>query len=135
MSKTNLQQQITVHALPSKVWKVLTNPGYVNQYLYKGDISSDWTEGNSIHLIAENKEPTSLGIVLQSDPGMFLKFSLQEENSANRIIISYELIIAGDGVEIKMKCEGFMASDQEYLLRVQQAKLIVQKIKWLAEYS
>jgi hypothetical protein len=24
MSKTNLQQQITVHALPSKVWKVLT---------------------------------------------------------------------------------------------------------------
>jgi len=135
MSKTNLQQQITVHALPSKVWKVLTNPGYVDQYLYKGNIISDWTEGNSIHLIDENKQPTILGMVLQSDPGILLKFRLREENSDNHITISYELIIAGDGVEIKMKCEGFIASDQEYLLRVQQAKLIVQKIKWLAEYS
>ncbi len=135
MSKTSLQQQITVHALSSKVWKVLTGTDYVNQYFFKGNLSSDWNEGNSIHFNTENEETISIGVVLQSDPGMLLKFSLREENSANHITITYELIIAGDGVELKMKCEGFIASDQEYLLRVQQAKLILQKIKWLSEYS
>ncbi len=135
MSKTSLQQQITVHALSSKVWKVLTGTDYVNQYFFKGNLSSDWTEGNSIHFITENEETISIGVVLQSDPGMLLKFSLREEHSANHVTITYELIIAGDGVELKMKCEGFIASDQEYLLRVQQAKLILQKIKWLSEYS
>ena len=43
---TNLQQQITVHALPSKVWKVLTSPDYTNQYLSEGNLHSDWTEGS-----------------------------------------------------------------------------------------
>jgi hypothetical protein len=135
MPKTNLQQQISVHALSSKVWKVLTNADYVNQYLLKGNVSSDWMEGNPILLITENNESINIGTVLQSDPGMLLKFRLREESSANHVTITYELIVAGDGVEIKMKCEGFTASDQEYFLRVQQARLVLQKIKWLAEYG
>jgi hypothetical protein len=64
-----------------------------------------------------------------------LKFNLQDEATPSDIILTYELMVDGDGVELKMKCEGFIATDQEYLLRVQQAKIILQKIKWLAEYS
>lgn len=135
MSKTNLQQQIVVHALPSKVWKVLTGAEYINQYLFDGNINSDWTEGSSILLVDENTTPISIGQVLQSVPGMLLQFGFREENTSTYLVTTYELILAGEGVELKMKCEGFNASQQEYLIRVQHSNLLLQKIKWLSEYS
>lgn len=135
MSKTNLQQQIVVHALPSKVWKVLTGAEYINQYLFDGNINSDWTEGSSILLVEENTTPISIGQVLQSVPGMLLQFGFREENTSTYLVTTYELILAGEGVELKMKCEGFNASQQEYLIRVQHSNLLLQKIKWLSEYS
>jgi len=134
MSKTNLQQQITVHALPSKVWKVLTGPDYINQYFLDGNINSDWTEGSSIFLDS-GSEPITIGEVLQSIPGMLLQFGFREENTSTYLVTTYELILAGEGVELKLRCEGFNASHQEYLIRVQQSNLLLQKIKWLSEYS
>jgi len=134
MSKTNLQQQITVHALPSKVWKVLTGPDYINQYFLDGNINSDWTEGSSIFLDSGSK-PITIGEVLQSIPGMLLQFGFREENTSTYLVTTYELILAGEGVELKLRCEGFNASHQEYLIRVQQSNLLLQKIKWLSEYS
>ena len=134
MSKTNLQQQITVHALPRKVWKVLTGPDYINQYFLDGNINSDWTEGSSIFLDSGSK-PITIGEVLQSIPGMLLQFGFREENTSTYLVTTYELILAGEGVELKLRCEGFNASHQEYLIRVQQSNLLLQKIKWLSEYS
>lgn len=137
MYKTNLQQQITVHALSSKVWKVLTRPEYVNQHLHEGNLVCDWTEGSSI--VISNDGPNSGGLhvgdVLESVPGMLLKFSFREGDSSAYIITTFELIVAGGGVELKITCEGFDATRQEYLIRVQQANLLLKKIKWLAEYS
>jgi uncharacterized protein YndB with AHSA1/START domain len=134
MSKTNLQQQITVHALPSKVWKVLSGPDYINQYFLDGNINSDWTEGSSIFIDSGSK-PVNIGEVLQSIPGMLLQFGFREENTSTYLVTTYELILAGEGVELKLRCEGFNASHQEYLIRVQQSNLLLQKIKWLSEYS
>src|SRR6476620_7258923 len=105
MSKTNLQQQITVHALPSKVWKVLTGPDYINQYFLDGNINSDWTEGSSIFLDSGSK-PVNIGEVLQSIPGMLLQFGFREENTSTYLVTTYELILAGEGVELKLRCEG-----------------------------
>lgn len=136
MSKTNLQQQITVHALPSKVWKVLTRAEYVNQYFSKEAVHSDWIDGGSILVTTQTENsPIAIGKVLESVPGMFLRFNIREENTSTNVITTYELIVAGDGVELKLKCEGFTASNQEFLIRMQQANLILQKIKWLSEYS
>ncbi|TMI78837.1 MAG: SRPBCC domain-containing protein [Bacteroidetes bacterium] len=139
MTKTSLQQQTTIHALPSKVWKVLTHPSYVNQHLHDdGSIVSDWTEGSSIQKVEDTDETKQLiyvGRVLETVPGMLLKFSFREGDTSIYIITTYELIVAGDGVELKMKCEGFTATQTEYLIRVQQANLLLKKIKWLAEYS
>lgn len=138
MSKTNLQQQVTVQALPSKVWRVLTCSDYVNQYLVDGRIISAWTEGSPILLDGEQEDsnaPVTIGRVFQSIPGMFLKFSLREENDGTFIVTTYELIVARDGIDLKLKREGFSATYQEWMIRVQQANLVLQKIKWLAEYS
>ena len=135
MTKTNLQQQIIVRALPSKVWKVLTGADYINQYFFDGNIDSDWTEGSSIFFTEHNSIPINIGQVLQSVPGMLLQFGFREENTSSYLITTYELILAGEGVELKMRCEGFNATHQEYLIRVQQSNLLLQKIKWLSEYS
>jgi uncharacterized protein YndB with AHSA1/START domain len=136
MSKTNLQQQITVHALPSKVWKVLTHPDYISQYFFEGNIDSEWTEGSTILLHEQSSNNAiNIGEVLQSVPGMLLKFNFREGHTSTCLTTTYELILAGDGVDLKMKCEGFTANPQEYFIRVQQSNLLLQKIKWLSEYS
>src|SRR5437868_12879170 len=129
MSKTNLQQQIIVHALPSKVWKVLTHANYVNQYFFEGNINSEWTEGSSIFILHESNDSKAINVgeVLQSVPGMLLKFSFREGDTSIYLTTTYELILSGEGVELKMKCEGFRATNQEYLLRMQQSNLLLQK--------
>jgi uncharacterized protein YndB with AHSA1/START domain len=135
MHKTNLQQHITVQALPSKIWKVLTSPDYVNQYFFEKNVSCDWIEGSSIVAIAGQNGSANMGKVLESVPGILLKFNFHEEHTSTYLTTTYELIVDGEGVELKMKCEGFTATDQEYFLRIQHARLLLQKIKWLAEYS
>ena len=97
-------------------------------------IHCDWTEGSIIFSVTEKEPHSSIGEVLESVPGMLLKFNFREDN-AMFVTRTYELILAGDGVELKMKCEGITASNPEFMLRVQQANLILQKIKWLSEYS
>ena len=136
MQKTNLMQQITVHALRSKIWKVLTNPDYVNQYFFQKTVSCNWTEGSAILAVSdESGGAVSMGKVLESVPGILLKFNFLEEHSSIYITTTYELIVDNEGVELKLKWEGFTATTQEYFLREQHAKLLLQKIKWLSEYS
>jgi len=135
MCKTNLHQQVTVRALPSKIWKVLTSPDYLNQYFFEKKISCNWMDGSPILALSDHNGSMHVGEVLEAVPGMSLKFNFLEEHTSDYITTTYELLVDGDGVELKMKWEGFSATDQEYFLRLQQAKLLLQKIKWLSEYS
>jgi uncharacterized protein YndB with AHSA1/START domain len=138
MPKTNLQQQIIIDALPTKVWKVLTNCDYINQYLLEGVICCKWIEGGPI-LVAVNEENTTStiqkGKILQVVPGVLLKYQLEEENSIKPVTISYQLIPAEQGIELKYHSEDFNDTDENYFFRLQQTKLLLQKIKWLAEYA
>lgn len=136
MSKTSLQQQITVHALPSKVWKVLTAPEYLNQYCIEESIQSEWVEGSAIRTHQDSSSSEiAVGRVLDAVPGLLLKFSLAEKGQPRQVVTTYELMVAGEGVELKLKCEGFQDSQQEFNYRIQQSRLILQKIKWLSEFS
>lgn len=138
MTKTNLQQHIFIDALPSKVWKVLTSCDYVNQYLSECTLHSQWIEGSPITGIIENEgavETIHKGNILQAIPGVLLKYTLKEGNTGNLINITYHLIPAEDGIELKCHLEGFSEADEDYFFRIQQTKLQLQKIKWLAEYA
>lgn len=137
MPKTNLRQEISIDALPSKVWKVLTGANYTCQYFSEA-IHCDWTEGSPIQSIIKNKggtEQIDKGFVLESVPGIFLKYKLQDEHSPHYIITTYQLVPGNNCVDLKTFCEGFADTDETYLLRMQQVKLLLQKIKWLAEYG
>jgi len=138
MPKTNLRHQIFIDALPSKVWKVLTSCDYINQYLFDGNVYSQWTEGSIITLNKQSEGEVKTihkGSILQVIPGVLLKYNLHEEGSDNFITITYELIPAEDGIELKFYSEGFNDPDEDYFLRIKEARLLLQKIKWLAEYA
>ncbi len=137
MPKTNLYQHIFIDALPGKVWKVLTSCDYISQYLPEGNVHSHWTEGSVItsRNETEGAEILNRGRVLQSVPGVLLKYNLHEENTESLITVTYELIPAEDGIELKFHSEGFIDVDEDYFFRIQQTKLLLQKIKWLAEYA
>jgi uncharacterized protein YndB with AHSA1/START domain len=138
MPKTNLQQQIFIDALPSKVWKVLTTPDYIDQYLLEGNVHCQWIEGSPITLAMEFEgklQTIHKGNILQVVPGVLLKYNLREENTADPVTITYQLIPAEDSIELKYQCEGFNDSNEDYFFRIQQTKLLLQKIKWLAEYA
>ena len=137
MPKTNLRQQIFIDALPSKVWRVLTSCEYINQYFPGVTVHSQWTEGSSITAKAKTEEATETiqkGKVLQAIPGVMLKYELLEEPALNTAVITYEIIPAGDGIELKFHSEGFADTQDAYFLRIKETKLLLQKIKWLAEY-
>jgi hypothetical protein len=131
MPKTNLKLEIMIHALPSKVWSVLTRSDYVCQYFSDEHIQSDWKEGSPL-ILSETREKK--GEVIQAIPGVLLSYRLSESH-AQDVTISYEPIPISEGVDLKLKCEGFTDNEEAYLLRSQQMKLILQKIKWLAEYG
>lgn len=137
MSKTILQHQVTIDALPSKVWKVLTSPHYISQYLFEGSIHCEWTEGGSLTLIPQNTNGTKTikGSVLEAVPGTILKYSLQDDSLSGFTCTTYELIPSGEGVELKLQCEGCTDSEEEYLMKMHQLQLLLQKIKWLAEFG
>jgi hypothetical protein len=136
MPKTNLHQQLFIDALPSKVWKVLTSCNYINQYFPGGNVHSKWTEGSAI--VSDSKknavEQLPNGKVLQVIPGLLLKYQFLEEVSNSLIITTYEIIPAEHCIELQFHSEGFIDSDENYFLRIKEAKLLLQKIKWLAEY-
>jgi len=138
MSKTNLQHQIFIDALPSKVWKVLTSCDYINQYLLDGLVQCQWVEGGSIVLMSRQNESTetiSKGKILKLVPGVLLKYSLEEQSTSGFTTITYELIPAGDGIELKFHSDGFTDAEEHYFFRLRETKLLLQKIKWLAEYA
>ena len=44
----NATAQITIHALPERVWKALTDPEEIKQYMMGATVTSDWTLGSDI---------------------------------------------------------------------------------------
>lgn len=138
MPKTNLHHQIFIDALPSKVWKVLTSCDYIHQYFPDTNVHSQWTEGSVIvSKDQEEKQTETLqkGKVLQVIPGVLLKYQLLEEVSNSLVTITYQVIPAENGIELKFHCEGFADADEDYFFRLKESRLILQKIKWLAEYA
>src|SRR4029079_14483833 len=135
MPKTNLQQQIFIDALPSKVWKVLTTPDYIDQYLLEGTVHCQWTEGSPITLVSGDEgkiQTVHKGNILQVVPGVLLKYNLQEENTGNLITIAYQLIPAEKGIELKFHCEGFTDAAEDYFFSSQHTNILLRQIKWLA---
>ena len=138
MPKTNVQQQIFIDALPEKVWTVLTDSHYVKQYLFDGNLPCLSKEGQQILLEQHSNgttEKVHKGSVLKMIPGRLLKYELAEDLGGSLSSLTYEIIPGPKGIELKFCSECCSSDSEQYLFRIKQTTLLLQKIKWLAEYA
>jgi hypothetical protein len=140
MHTLKLRHEISIHALTTKVWSILTRSEYAGQVLFDGELISDWTKGSHILLEVEkggSKEVQKKGIVDEVVPGISLQFTLYELGafSNDPVGFLYELYPEEGGVKLILTQEAVLPKEELYQLMAGNSKMMLQKIKWLAEYS
>jgi uncharacterized protein YndB with AHSA1/START domain len=62
---------ITIDAPADRVWKVITDPAAVKEFMFGADLETDWTEGSPIAWRGEweGKPYEDKGEILEVDPG------------------------------------------------------------------
>ena len=137
MHKRILRHEVTIHALTTKLWRVLTQSNYTEQYLFDGRYMSEWSTGSAVYATEEeSNEKVQKGIVQDVVPGISMKFELCAPGAyvADPVGISYELVPDQEGIMLILTMEVISGSEQLYKFIDEQSKMMLQKIKWLAEY-
>jgi uncharacterized protein YndB with AHSA1/START domain len=135
-----LREEVSIYALASKVWKILTQPQYTCQYFFDSTVISKWERGGPIFLEVERdgeKKIIRTGSIIEIVPGIALHFALLEESQpfANAVSTRYDLLPEGTGIRLKLMQEIFALNDEQYKIAAEHWLMILQKIKWLAEYG
>jgi uncharacterized protein YndB with AHSA1/START domain len=73
----NATAQVTIHALPERVWKSLTDPEEIKQYMMGANITTDWTLGSDIIWKGEwqGKPFEDKGKIVQFDENKKLRYT------------------------------------------------------------
>ena len=140
MHKKLIRQEIIIHALPTKVWKVLTCSEYAQQYFFDEELRSDWMKGSPILLEVDKggkRETATRGMVQEVIPGISLQFTLFQlpEFSDYPVLCQYELVPQEGGIRLILSQEVLLNSEALYQLVSENCHMMLQKIKWLAEFS
>ena len=135
-----LREEVSIYALASKVWKILTQPQYTCQYFFDSIVISKWEKGGPIILEVEKdgeKKIIRTGSIIEIVPGISLHFALLEESQsfANAVNTRYDLLPEESGIRLKLMQEIFSLSEEQYKIAAGHWIMILQKIKWLAEYG
>jgi uncharacterized protein YndB with AHSA1/START domain len=70
-----ISESVEINAPAAKVWKALTDPAQVKQYLFETEMSADWRVGGSIRYrgVWEGKPYEDKGTILEIKPEKLLK--------------------------------------------------------------
>lgn len=108
-----------IDAPTGKVWRALTDPEIIKQYLFGTDAKSSWKVGEPITFSGawEGKFYEDKGTVLQIEPEKVLQYSYWsnasgvEDRPENYTIVNFELTPEGDSTILKLTQTG--AKDEE----------------------
>ena len=133
MSKTTLRHELTIHALTTKLWSILTCSDFTRKFLFHDEFISEWTEGSPVLSAVTNNQH---GVILQVIPGVMLRFNLQlPELSCEPVEFRYELTPEEGGIHLKLVQELRPHNDVSLRMVAENTNIMMHKIKWLAEYS
>lgn len=132
MHTRKLRHEISIHALTTKLWAVLTHPDYTSQYLFDDRVVSGWTKESE--LISETSE--ARGKVEESVPGISLQYLLYrlEGITDAPVHFHFQLVPEEGGICLGLSL-ALLLSDELYHATMDYCRNLLQKIKWLAEYS
>lgn len=140
--ETNLtaRQSIQVNVPAAKVWKALTEPELIKQYLFGTDVVSDWMEGSPVTYSGtwEGKPYEDKGIVKKVIPEKLLQstywsnMSGTEDKPENYSLITYALE-ANDGKTLLTITQDNCQTEESRKHSEQNWKTVLEKLKQVVE--
>ncbi len=100
----HVSKSIEIKATAETVWKVLTEPAQIKQYLFGTEAESDWQEGSAILFSGEyeGQQYHDKGVILEHQEKKILRYSYWsgfsglEDRPENYAQVSYSLNTLGE---------------------------------------
>jgi uncharacterized protein YndB with AHSA1/START domain len=111
---------IDIAATPDRVWRALTDPAQIKEYMMGAEVDTDWQVGSPIAWRGEfnGKRYEDRGEVVEFSPTRrlvvthFSPLSGDEDRPENYHHVAYELTDVADGTHVALRQDG-NASDEE----------------------
>jgi uncharacterized protein YndB with AHSA1/START domain len=141
-TKENLETEVSVSidANASEVWKALTTPALIREYLMGTKVTTDWREGSPITYEGEYKGKSykDKGIVKKVEPGKILQTTYwssmggKEDSPENYNLVTYRLEGRGGRTVVTLTQDN-INSEQEKEHVSGNWKSVLGKLKELVE--
>ena len=137
------KKRITVNAPPDVVWRALTDPAMVRQYMHGTNLQTDWTVGNPITWKGEwqGKSYEDKGTVVAVEPKKLLKVTHwspmggSEDKPENYHTVTYELAEHGKETILTLEQDNNPSQEAANTMAEQNWGPVLDGLKATAEQS
>jgi uncharacterized protein YndB with AHSA1/START domain len=137
------KKRITVNAPPDVVWRALTDPAMVRQYMYGTNLQTDWTVGSPITWRGEwqGKTYEDKGTVVAVEPKKLLKVTHwspmggSEDKPENYHTLTYELAEHGKKTILTLEQDNNPSQEAANTMAEQNWGPVLDGLKATAEQS
>jgi len=122
LSDLVVSRSIEINASPAKVWKGLTDPAIIKDYLYGTETATDWKVGSEIVFQGEweGNKYRDHGVILELVPNELFSYSYWsgfsglEDKPENYSTVTYKIEAAGEGKTIFTWIQKGFATEKNY---------------------
>ncbi len=131
---------ISLDATNAQVWKAITTPKLIKQYLMGTDVTTDWKEGSAINYDGEyeGKVYHDKGIIKKIEPGKLLQttylssMSGKEDKPENYNLVTYKITNRGDKTVLTISQDN-NSTEKEKEHSAGNWKMVLKKLKEVVE--
>ena len=135
-----VEKSIVINASKPKIWKVLTDPNLIKEYLFGTETITDWKVGSDLTFRGEwqGQSYKDKGHILEILPESILSydywsgFSGMADLPENYSVVTYALKDEEEGVRLSVRQQGF-ANEESWKHSEAGWKEVLGKIKGIAE--
>jgi uncharacterized protein YndB with AHSA1/START domain len=134
------RQSVFIRASAAKVWKALTDPDLIRQYLFGTEAISDWKAGSQIRYRGtwEGRTYEDKGVVLKAEPGKALESTYWSSMSGlpdipeNYKKVRYDLTPEQGGTRLTVTQDN-NATEEEKDHSEQNWRMVLEGLKMMVE--
>lgn len=136
-----VSQSVDINADLARVWRVLTDPTIIKEYLYGTQTETDWKPGSPIVFKGEYEGQTYLdkGVVTEFIPNKRLQYTYWssfnglEDKPENYSTITYELNFLSDHLTIFTWIQSGYVNEEAYKKSLKSMPEFMEQIRGIAE--
>jgi uncharacterized protein YndB with AHSA1/START domain len=140
MKNLTAKTSITIHAAPSEVWKTITTPKRIKEYLMGTDVQTDWKEGSDISYSGEyeGKQYHDKGTIKRIEPEKLFEstywssMSGKEDKPENYNTVTYRLSKRQNNTVVTLSQDNIQ-SEKEKQHAIQNWKMVLKNMKETTE--